>query len=144
VDDRLKGDPLPADQHVLRLCRRGDLQWEADGSISGVFPEAFHPDSDGLSVTWVEWFGGEWKDQLVAARAAIARGRKIRVSNRLAVLDVNQVLAVGPQCNKLIEVIHDPDDTPGKENLGHSLVTGYVDTDKEVMNLLTTACISLE
>lgn len=144
MDDCLKGDPIVPDHHVLRHCRRDDLQCEADGSISGVFPDAFVPDEDGLSVTWVEHFPGGWTAQIAAAKDAMSRRRMVRASNRLAVLSVERILRISDQLGKHLAVIHDPDETEGKENPGHSLITGYSEDDADVTNLLITTCVGFE
>jgi hypothetical protein len=57
----MKGDPLPPAHHVLRQCRQRDLKIEPDGTIVGVYPDAFEPDDEGISVTsrtlWGKGFG---------------------------------------------------------------------------------------
>src|ERR1700728_2846656 len=118
----MKGDDLPSSDHVLRQCRQGDLKYDPDGTIRGVFPDALQPDEDGISVTWLEFFEGSPSEQLTAARAAMNRGRRLRVSNRLARLNVGYVLSVGISLRRSVSVVHDPIEAPAeKENLGHSL-----------------------
>ena len=136
----MKGDPLPASDHVLRHCRTGDPKVEADGSLSGVFPSAFEPDADGISVTWIEFFEGSPVEQLVAARVAMNCGRRLRESNRLAKLNVRAIRGLG----KSVGVFHDPIDEPEKENNGHSLITGIGRDDDDLLNRLTKCVSGLE
>src|SRR5438045_2650945 len=98
----MRGDALPGDDHILRHCRTRDLKCDPDGTIRGVFPHAFEPDEDGISVTWMEYFGGSVTEQLVAARAAMNRGRKLRASNRLAKMKVSAILGAGETVGKTL------------------------------------------
>jgi hypothetical protein len=138
----MKDDPIPPDHHVLRHCRQRDLK-EENGVIRGVFPHAFEPDDDGISVTWMEYFGGSPAEQLVAARAAMDRGRKLRVSNRLAKLNVGAILAASNAIKRTLSVIHDPIEQPlEKENLGHSLIQGIGNDDDDLRNRIANIVTS--
>jgi hypothetical protein len=104
-----------------------------------VFPHAFEceADDDGISVTWMEYFAGSPLEQLVAARAAMSRGRTLRASNRLAKLNVGEILAAGNSVKKPLSVVHDPIEQPlEKENLGHSLILGVAYDDDDLRNRL--------
>jgi hypothetical protein len=137
----MKGDELPPAHHVLRHCRQGDLKVE-DGTIRGVFPYAFEPDDDGISVTWMEFFGGLPVEQLIAARAAMDRGRRLRESNRLAKLKVITILAAGAAVKKVLSVVHDPiEQPPERENLGHSLVQGIAADDDDLRNRIANSVL---
>jgi hypothetical protein len=140
----VKGDPLPSTDHVLRHCRKGDLKWDyPGGTIRGVFPDAFEPDADGISVTWLEYFGGNSDDQLTAAREAMDRGRKLRLSNRLARLNVGAIVEAGTRVRKAVVVTHDPiDEPPEKENKGHSLIEGVATDDDDLRNRLANIVLA--
>ena len=141
----MKGDDLPPEDHILRHCRKGDLKTEADGEILGVFPSAFEPDNDGISVTWIEYFAGSWLEKLAAAREALARGLTLRLSHRLALLNVGEVVDAGEAVGALMRVIHDPIETPlDNENLAHSLIVGVTADQHELMNRIANLVISLE
>ena len=132
----MKGDPLPPSNHVLRHCRQRDLKRDGpDAPVRGVFPYAFEPDEEGVSVTWMEYFGGSAPEQLTAALAAMERGRRLRAGNRLAKLRVSAILAAGRSVEKVLRVIHDPIEAPPeKENLGHSLIQGIAADDDDLRN----------
>jgi hypothetical protein len=135
----MRGDALPPEHHVLRHCRQGDLKVE-DGTIRGVYPDAFDPDDDGISVTWMEYFGGSAVEQLIAARAAMDRGRKLRPSNRLAKLRVGTVVVISEAAGKIVTVIHDPiEEPPERENVGHSLIQGIASNDDDLRNRLANS-----
>jgi hypothetical protein len=136
----MRGDALPPEHHVLRHCRKGDLKCDPDGTIRGVFPDAFAPDEDGISVTWMDYFGGSPPEQLEAARAAMDRGRRLRASNRLAKLKVSTILAAGEAVKRILAVVHDPiEQPPERANLGHSLVQGIAADDDDLRNRIANA-----
>jgi len=103
--------------------------------VVGVFPHAFEHDEDGVSVTWLEHFGGTITEQLAAARAAMGRVRRLRKSNRLAKLGVGKVVAAGRPIKKVIDAVHDPiDEPPDAQNTGHSLIVGISEDDDDLRN----------
>ena len=138
MDGGVKGDPLPPVDHVLRHCLQRQLKTEADGTIRGVFPDAFDPDEDGVSVTWMEYFqGASIADQIAAARAAMYRGMRPRAGNRLAKLNVGAVLSEGQALGTSLSIIHDPiEDPPERANHGHSLLVGVTHGDEDLKNRL--------
>ena len=141
LDGPMKGDDVPPAHHVLRHCRQGDLKVE-DGTIKGVYPDAFEPDDDGISVTWMEYFGGSPIEQLAAARAAMDRGRRLRASNRLAKLKVSAILAAGEAVKRVLSVVHDPiEQPPERENLGHSLIGGIATDDDDLRNRIANGVL---
>jgi hypothetical protein len=95
-----------------------------DEGPRGLFPSAFEPDDEGVSVTWLEFFPEPYAHQLNEVRAAISKRRKIRKSNGLAVLDVGKIVSVGKSLSAELQVVHDPDLELGKENPAHSLILG--------------------
>ena len=141
----MKGDALPSEHHVLRHCRKNDLKCEPDGTIRGVYPYAFDPDEDGISVTWMEYFGGSPAEQLITARAAMDRGRRLRESNRLAKLGVGTILVAGKAVGRILAVVHDPiEEPPEKENMGHSLIQGIAAEDEDLRNRLANSVSSAD
>jgi hypothetical protein len=138
----MRGDAIPPENHVFRHCRKGDLKWDPDGTIRGVFPDAFEPDEDGISVTWMEFFGGSPAEQLEAARAAMDRARRLRASNRLAKLKVSTILAAGEEVKRVLFVVHDPIEQPQeRENLGHSLIQGIAVDDDDLRNRIANGVL---
>lgn len=141
----MKGDVIPPEDHVLRHCGKFDLKWEPSGEIRGVFPHAFEHDEEGISVTWVEYFAGCAAEQLVAARAAIARARRLRSSHRLAKLNVGDVLEAGNATGVATRVVHDPDPGPPENaNPAHSLIRGEWADPSDFRNRLANLVLALE
>jgi len=140
----VKGDAIPPEHHVMRVCKQRGLQWGPDGEPTGVSPDEFTPDVDGLSVTWLEFFSGSLSEQFAQARATISRSRHIRASHRLAGLSVGKIVAIHAKSGNPLVVEHDPDETPGKENPAHSLITGYGEDDEDAKNLLRTTVVFIK
>ena len=142
----MKGDDLPPEDHVLRHCSSRLLKIDDDSrDILGVFPFAFEPDADGISVTWVEFFAGSPSERLAAAREALGRRRALRRTHRLAKLNVGDVLSAGKAVGVATRVVHDPIEAPpDKENLAHSLIVGVTADQHELMNRIANLVISLE
>src|SRR5271170_7867554 len=90
----LKGDRLPPTHHVARHCRKNDLVIDPNTlAPSGVQECALVPDPDGLSSTWLEFFGGDRSHNLAGVRRVI--GLTPKPSNRLAVLNVGRIETAG-------------------------------------------------
>jgi hypothetical protein len=66
MDVRVKGDLIPEEDDVVRHCRLSDYYDPGNGDIR-VNGDAFKPDADGVSVTWIEFFPGSREEQLAAA-----------------------------------------------------------------------------
>ncbi len=137
----MKGDPLPDADHVIRHCRERDIKADENGP-RGIFPFALDSDPDGLSVTWMEFFQGSLTDQISSVREAIGRQRRIRKSNRLALLNVGKIRSIGRSFDTELRVEHDPDLTPRKENPAHSLVIGIQAENEDLKNRLAMEALS--
>jgi hypothetical protein len=134
VDIAVKGDQIPDADEVLRHCRSTD--WSSDGRTEKVSGEAFIPDTDGVSVTWVQFFPGRRDEQLRAARAAIASGLKIRQSHRFAVIGVGEVVHTGRQRGVQLNVAHDPLQVGAIRNDAHCLILGIPIDDAMLLEAL--------
>lgn len=116
----MKGDRLSASHHVARHCRKNDLIWSGK-LVVGVQEGAFVPnDADGLSVTWLEYFGADRQANIAAVRAAI--GLTPRPSNRLAVLNVGNIERIGAEIGAGLVVVEDPYTDPPPGNPAHALI----------------------
>lgn len=53
-----KGAKLPDNHHILRHHRKNRLMRSPDGSVNGIFPQAFslREGEQGISVGWIEYF----------------------------------------------------------------------------------------
>jgi hypothetical protein len=115
----VKGEPLPAEHHVARHCNPTDLIITG-GEPTGVKGSAFVPDADGVSVNWLEFFGGSRQHNVSGVRSVI--NRQARKTHRLAVLNVGMINGVQGVTGALT-VVEDPDDRlPPDTNAAHVLI----------------------
>src|SRR2546428_3240206 len=98
----MKGDLLPSDHHVARLCRASDLVYNDEGRPVGVAETAFRPrQSEGIvSAYWLEFFHGD-QNQNILSILSIMKFR-MRKNQRLAIINVGRLAAAG------VQVIEDP------------------------------------
>ena len=117
--DVVKGDSIrdPAAE-MLRHCKGTWIT--SDRTVTG---DAFKPDLDGVSVTWLQYFQGSRNDQLKAARETIANSRTVRRNHRLAVLNIEAISSVGAASGLQLWVEHDPIEDP-PPNQAHCLIKG--------------------
>jgi hypothetical protein len=88
----VKGDKLPPEHHVARHCNPTDLFINGAGEPFAVKRSAFLPDADGVSVNWLEFFGGTRQHNVSGVRSVIKR--QCRKSHRLAILSVGAINAI--------------------------------------------------
>lgn len=116
-----KGDRLPPEHHVARHCRKNDLDWNGNTPI-GILDCALTPDTDGVSTTWLEFFGSsDRKANMPHVRAAVTVFLTPKPSNRLAVLNVGNIESAGAAAGLALRVIEDPFDVPPPGNPAHAL-----------------------
>jgi hypothetical protein len=117
----VKGDPLPAEHHVARHCRTTDLIL-TNGAPSGVHRSAFEPkpdESDGLSATWLEFFGSNRSHNVAGVRSVTKL--KVKRSHRIAILNVGALAAADPLGN--LRAVEDPIDNLAPDtNAAHLLI----------------------
>jgi hypothetical protein len=118
----VKGEPLPAEHHVARHCNPTDLFINGAGEPFAVKPSAFVPDADGVSVNWLEFFGGARQHNASGVRSVI--NRQARKSHRLAILSVGAINAIQKAIGtSSLVVVEDPDDRlPPDTNAAHVLI----------------------
>lgn len=141
----MKGDPLPEPDHVTRYC--GGAQVHEDGSIDGVaFCLRQRGDSTwerSLSVDWLECLGPEDRDAQIAALRGVLAGRlKLGGKALIAVLAVGGLIErvrLESEDGRLLHVLHDPDDTPGREDLCHAGIFGLRPEDALIGDILAGA-----
>jgi hypothetical protein len=115
----VKGDRLLAQHHVARHCRRNDLFWLGATPTAVQESALLDPDPDGVSVTWLEHFGGDRQHQIAEVRRHVTLRIKPRQSNRLAILNVGNVENMGRATG--VHVIEDPITDP-PPNPAHALI----------------------
>jgi hypothetical protein len=108
----MKGDLLPASDHVVRLC--GGSHVGDDGKVSA---SAFKVRTDEayLSVNWLEVLHhSNQPSALSEIRKVLATKRKVGTTARLALLNVGSLHALAATNNgaERIEVVHEPEISP--------------------------------
>jgi hypothetical protein len=82
--------------------------------------EALRCDDDGISVTWIEYFGGEGEEQLHAAAHALKGTMAFKKSGVLARATVGEIEDVMKAAGRDVSVLRDVID----ENKAHCLIKG--------------------
>jgi hypothetical protein len=99
-----------------------DYATDPDGEVRAV-GDAFEPDADGVSVTWVNFYNGSRTEQLEQVSNIIKSTRKVRASHRLAIVNVAAVIECGSAYGATLSVVHDPQGEP-RPNPAHCLIEG--------------------
>jgi hypothetical protein len=121
----VKGDALPPEDHVARHCNPTDLFINGAGEPFAVKGSAFVPDSDGVSVNWLEFFGGTREHNISGVRSVTKR--QARKSHRLAILSVGAITAIQNTVGAFLKVIEDPDDRfPPDTNAAHIVIKNTI------------------
>ena len=123
---------IPEEDHVVRYASpRLVLE---DGSVSG---SAFvlRPDDSGLSVNWLERFGGSKEEQLSEVRKRIRM--KLRRNGRFAELNVGSTREFVDE-HATIQFVHDPLMSEGvhPDDPSHTEVRGLPSPDGERASLV--------
>jgi hypothetical protein len=128
LDERLKGDRIPAVDHLALHCQpqRG-MEISKEGQPVAITREAFRVDDDGISTNWVEYNG----EDLASACLMIAQARKVRPNHRVATFNVGEAMETGKAHGKTVVAVHDPIDNV---NPGHALLTGVAATDTALLD----------
>lgn len=117
----MKGDPLPATNHIARHCRHKDLIF-TNGAPTGVTEAAFEPkpdETDGLSANWLEFFRGDRSHNVAEVRSVTKLN--VKRSHRIAILNVAAVISSHGQIT--LSVVEDPiADIAPQTNAAHVLI----------------------
>ena len=134
----MKGDVVPAEHHVSRLC--GGSHVREDGTIAAT---AFkpRPGEAYLSVSWLEYLHLPTRiAEITEVRRILATKRSIGTSARLAVLNVGAMCEIVRQHDHFrhdLVVRHEPEDAPGfPQDLSHSGIYGVPEEDNIIPELL--------
>jgi hypothetical protein len=106
-----------------------------------VKPSAFVPDVDGLSVNWLEFFGGSRSHNVAGVRSVM--NRVARKTHRLAILNVGDIGSIRGATGAL-SVVEDPEDSlPPDTNAAHALMKEAIDLQdvpvRDVLAFLVTS-----
>lgn len=106
--------------HVARHCSPTDLIIGSAGEPTGIKGSAFAPHADGVSVNWLEFFGGSRQHNVSGVRSVI--NRQARRTHRLAILNVAAINSV-QNATGTLTVVEDPvDSLPPDTNAAHVLI----------------------
>lgn len=98
------GPPLPADDHVARLCRRKVLDENGDPTYAAFLLTSPHTY---LSVNWLERFGGAPRENQIAQLRAVysTKFKSVGSQAKIVVLCVRDIRATDDR----LEVAHEPE-----------------------------------
>lgn len=120
----MKGDDLPAADHVVRYVKPSMIQEDgtADGADFRLRPN--RPDDTGVSVNWLEAFNGEKAQQLAEVRR-LSR-LNLKKTGRLAELNIGAVREKVAEELATLRIVHDPLDARGDFDAdpSHAEITG--------------------
>jgi hypothetical protein len=135
---RMKGDPLPPEDHVSRYCKFKTLS-EAGQPLGSAFVLREERKEKYLSVSWLEHFGkSEIEEALQEVREHISLTPKR--SARYAILNVGDTINyVNENSERNIEITHEPSDS----DPSHSGIRGYSYEDEMIGDLIAQKVISI-
>lgn len=102
----MKGDDLPADDHIVRYVKPSMILEDGTPDGSDFCLRVSRPDEIGLSVNWLEAFGPPKAQQLSEVRHLIRLG--IRRNGRFAELEVGTTLHTVSEEMTTLRMLHDP------------------------------------
>jgi hypothetical protein len=132
----MKGDEIPATDHVALHCQPSDLEFDSLGAPKGLKIDAFRLDEDGISVNWIEYEPGPFDQCLARTCRLLASIRNVKGSHRCAVMNVGEIRQTGSIQQKTLNVVHDPIDGPPPIP-AHSLICGVTAQDDALLHDLT-------
>ena len=131
----MKGDDLPAGDHVVRYTKPSLILEDGTADGSGFLLRASRPDERGLSVNWLEAFGWNKDHQLSEVRR-LCRLR-LRPNGRFAEMNVGTVLREVAEELDTLRIVHDPLEPDGSfdPDPSHAQIIGLPpgDADQAVL-----------
>ena len=127
----MKGNDLPAGDHVVRYVKPSMILEDGAADGSDFRLRATKPDETGLSVNWLEAFGGEKKHRLSEVRRLFRL--RVRPSGWFAELNVGTVLRVVSEELDTLRIVHDPLDAEGgfEADPSHAEIVGLPAGDSD-------------
>ena len=126
---------IPGSDRVARYVPYGRLRTDADGNVLGILLTAFQlrsDETDGLSVTWLEFFGTNYTvcmtevDRRMRARMNVARKAEYAIAVVQAIYDAAR------ERGHKVRVIHDPEEG----NEAHVSILRYPAADEMFLQAL--------
>lgn len=140
----MKGDDLPAADHVVRYVKPTLIQ--EDGTVNGadfrLRPN--RPDETGVSVNWLEAFDGDKAHQVAHVRRLYRL--TVRRTGRFAELNVGAVREKVAEELATLRIVHDPLDAEGdfEADPSHAEIVGLPPGDSpeaDMIGDLITECV---
>jgi hypothetical protein len=133
----MKGRNLPEAHHVVRLVSYARLEKDNSGNAIGLQFSAFQrkENEEGLSVTWMEYFGGDRKQQIASTVKAIRASLTVGKKSGFAIGNVGEVKAACASRKHKIRIIHWPEDS----NLAHAELRQFPRDDQTLLEQLATS-----
>ena len=134
----MKSQNLPDEHHVVRYVPHSRLDRDpSNDAPRGLLFTAFQrkEDEEGLSVTWMEYFSGDRKNQIHASVKAI-RASNITVGAKSG-FAIGKVAAIKKTCQEFkskIRIIHFPE----LDNKAHSELRQFPRDDQTLLERLAT------
>jgi len=134
----MKGDLLPPNHHIARLCQKTHLVYKEDKPV-GVMETAFRARSSEeaeVSAYWLEFYRGDYRQNILSILSTVKT--QIRRNQRLAIINVSRLNTYG------IQVVEDPIYAPPPEtNVAHVILRGIETREirTAVANLISPADI---
>jgi len=114
---------IPDEHHILRYAKRRDLRTVVDTDeneiVIGLARDAFklRDDETTLSVTWIEYFQGDFSEQKVGAvkafRPTFTSSAKPPYPGAFGVGLVGDTKLAADSYGHKIRILHEPDNNPG-------------------------------
>jgi len=131
----MKGQRLPAKDHVVRYVPFSRLRRDENDNVLGVLGLAFklRDQEPYLSATWLEYFPGGRAEQVKAAVWAI-RASELRPGGKsgFAIGNVGAILRVCADRKHKIRIVHEPED----DNKAHVAVRRMPRDDADLLEIL--------
>ena len=131
---------LPADNHILRFASATRLQFDDEGNVIALLPQAFRlrENEQNLSVTWIEYYSGSRQGQIEQAVQAFRRSMNNppRSSSAFGMAEVGVVeqTCLRHKRPANVRILHNPMDS----NPAHAAIHRYPPNDEELMELLAS------
>ena len=116
-----KGSNLPETGEVMRYVSWNRLRKDENDNVIGVLPQAFEhrPDEDALSVTWIDYFGGDRPKNIIAS---VHQLRSVMCVGESAAFAIGKVGKIKSVCTasgaNAVRIVY----SPSKANQAHSQI----------------------
>lgn len=116
---------------VIMYASWSKFSRDENQQYDGLQPQAVRQDSDGISITWVEFFQPPPPSIHQACQAIVKGGTTIRKSGVFAIARAGKIRAIAREMGLSIQIERDP--VPGND--GHALIKGW---STELVDLLAS------